>query len=80
MTWTSQQSDGAQPLVVSHDHFLLFSENLDQDGGLGLVVVDHVDLLPHPPPPHHHRCALLLLCGQGGPITVKVSPKSLSFR
>ena len=116
MTWTSQQSDGAQPLVgranlrllgqscllfrsrepshkdgscdhvglchmiMSCRHLLLFSENLDQDGGLGLVVVDHVDLLPHPPPPHHHRCALLLLRGQGGPITVKVSPNSLSFR
>ena len=117
MTWTSQQSDGAQALVVranlrlfrselstlhickgsSHKdgscdhvglhqtimscrHLLLFSENLDQDGGLGLVVVVHLDLLSHPPPPHHHRCALLLLCGQGGPITVKVSPHSLPCR
>ena len=65
---------------MSCRHLLLFSENLDQDGGLGLVVVVHLDLLPHPPPPHHHRCALLLLCGQGGLITVKVSPHSLSFR
>ena len=71
---------GLRHMIMSCRHLLLFSENLDQDGGLGLVVVDHLHLLPHPPPPHHHRCALLLLCGQGGPITVKVSPNSLSFK